>query len=173
MGTNYYMMTKNKEIVERYFPGEYELVDTPDFGYEVHIGKRSGGWTPLFEEHSSAYSSVEGLKEFLKIHSDSFCIYNEYNDILTVEQLDEELFRWGANQEVKYLKYIPNGVNNKIFGEKTYLVPSTPDDYDIKTPFDHFEYFKLARRWEDWCRHRDNPYSKDKDGYNFMKGRFS
>lgn len=173
MGTNYYMMTKNKKIAEKYFPGEYELTDSPDFGYEIHIGKRSAGWMPLFQEHSKAYGSVEGLKEFLKIHNGDFCIYNEYNDILTAEQLDEELFQWGENQEVKYLKYIPDGIEDKICGGKTYLVPSTPDNYDIKTPFDHSEYFKLARRWEDWCRHRDNPYSKDCDGYDFMKGRFS
>lgn len=173
MGTNYYMMTKNKEIVERYFPGEYELVDTPDFGYEVHIGKRSWGWKPLFEEHSNAYSSVEGLKEFLKVHSDNFCIYNEYNDVLTAEQLDKELFQWGENQEVKYWKYISDGVENKFFSEKTHLISSTLNDYDIKTPFDHIEYFNLACRWEEWCRHRENPYLKDKAGYNFMKGRFS
>ena len=39
MGTNYYMMTKSKKLVEKYFPCEYEIVDTPYFGYEIHIGK--------------------------------------------------------------------------------------------------------------------------------------
>lgn len=169
MGTNYYMMTKNKEIVEEYFSGEYELVDTPDFGYEVHIGKRSAGWMPLFREHNKAYTSVKGLKDFLRIHSDDFCIYDEYNDFLTTEQLDEELFRWGENQEVKYLKYIPGGIDNKICGGKTYLVPSTSDDYDIKTPFDHVEYSNLIRKWEN-CYQAD--YLKDRDGYDFTKGWF-
>ena len=37
MGTNYYMMTKSKKLVEKYFPCEYEIVDTPYFGYEIHI----------------------------------------------------------------------------------------------------------------------------------------
>ena len=32
------MMTKSKNLVEKYFPCEYEIVDTPYFGYEIHIG---------------------------------------------------------------------------------------------------------------------------------------
>lgn len=43
MGTNYYMIIKNKELVEKYFPNEYELTNSPYFGYEVHIGKQSFG----------------------------------------------------------------------------------------------------------------------------------
>ena len=31
------MMTKNKELAEKYFPYEYEIVDTPYFGYEIQI----------------------------------------------------------------------------------------------------------------------------------------
>lgn len=38
MGTNFYMMTKSKKLVEKHFPYEYEIVDTPYFGYEIHIG---------------------------------------------------------------------------------------------------------------------------------------
>ena len=49
MGTNYYMIMKDKELVTKYFDNEYELTDLPYFGYEVHIGKRSCGWKPLFE----------------------------------------------------------------------------------------------------------------------------
>ena len=56
-------MTKSKKLVEKYFPYEYEIVDTPYFGYEIHIGKRSCGWKPLFQEHKNAYDSVEGMKE--------------------------------------------------------------------------------------------------------------
>ena len=49
MSTNYYMITKDKDFVKKYFPNEYELTDLPYFGYEVHIGKRSIGWKPLFQ----------------------------------------------------------------------------------------------------------------------------
>ena len=57
--------------MERYFPYEYELVDTPYFGYEIHIGKKSYGWKPLFQEHKNAYSSVEEMKEFIRKYQKS------------------------------------------------------------------------------------------------------
>ena len=78
MGTNYYMMIKNKELVEKYFPNEYELTDSPYFGYEVHIGKQSFGWKPLFEWHGNAYKSVEDMLNFLKIHDTYIEIFDEY-----------------------------------------------------------------------------------------------
>ena len=48
------MMTTNKELVHRYFPGEYEIVEEPYLGYEINIGKRSYGWKPLFQEQKNA-----------------------------------------------------------------------------------------------------------------------
>ena len=68
-------MTKSKKLVEKYFPYEYEIVDTPYFGYEIHIGKRSGGWKPLFQEHKNAYDSVEGMKEFIKKYQKKYSYF--------------------------------------------------------------------------------------------------
>ena len=65
MSTNYYMMTTDKEIVKKYFPNEYEIVDFLYLGYEIHIGKRSMGWRPLFQAHKKAYNSVSELLIFL------------------------------------------------------------------------------------------------------------
>ena len=48
MGTNFYMMSTNKSLVEKYFPNEYEIVDSQYFGYEIHIGKRSYGGNHYF-----------------------------------------------------------------------------------------------------------------------------
>ena len=42
MSTNYYMMTIDKKLANKYFEGEYEIVDDPYLGYQIHIGKRSG-----------------------------------------------------------------------------------------------------------------------------------
>ena len=77
MGTNFYMMTKNKELVETYFSGEYEIVDSPYFAYEIHIGKRSLGWKPLFEWHEKAYKSVEEMKKFISDYLNDIEIYDE------------------------------------------------------------------------------------------------
>lgn len=170
IGTNYYMMTKSKRLVEKYFPYEYEIVDTPYFCYQIHIGKRSAGWKPLFQWHESAYKSVAEMKEFIKKHSRYIRIFDEYNRKFTLDQLQEELIDWGEQQEIRYMKHIPEGVPDELFGGKKYLIKGTKDDYDITIPFDHLEYEKLNPYGE--YRNRSY-YLKDEDGYDFMKGEFS
>lgn len=173
MGTNFYMMTKSKKLVEKHFPCEYEIVDTPYFGYEIHIGKRSAGWKPLFQEHKNAYDSVKGMKEFIRKHQKSIRIFDEYCREFTLEELEDELITWGEQQQIRYMKHIPEGVPDEVFGGKKYLVESTKDDYDITIPFDHMEYEKLEIERDNWRYGRQSYYSKDKDGYDFMKGDFS
>lgn len=96
MSTNYYMLSQSKGFVEEYFPGEYELVDVPMFGYAIHIGKRSIGWKPLFQEHKNAYKSVSELMDFIKLHAITHAIYlyDEYGTILTEKELKENLLDW-------------------------------------------------------------------------------
>lgn len=78
MGTNYYFMCTDKSFVNKYFSDEYELTDTPYFGYEIHIGKRSSGWQPLFQTHEKAYSSVKTFLQFVCKHIDKLRIFDEY-----------------------------------------------------------------------------------------------
>lgn len=174
MGTNFYLMSKNKDFVDKYFPEEYEIVDLPYFGYQVHIGKRSGGWCPLFQSHDTAYCSVEEMQEFMKEHESDIEIYNEYDEKFSLEQLQDELIRWKEHQKIRYMKYIPEGIPDEIFGGKKYLIESTKDSYDITIPYDHIEYDKLdpykEKRWRD--SNREPLYFKDKDGYNFTRGAF-
>lgn len=164
------MITKNKELAEKYFPDEYELVDTPYFGYSIHIGKRSSGWKPLFQVHDNAYTSVKSMKKFINSHKEDIRIFDEYDKEFTLEQLQDELIDWSKHQKVRYFKVVPEGVPDELFGGKNYLTESSPDDYDITSPFDHMEYEKVyssihKRSWGDI-------YKKDKDGYNFMEGWF-
>ena len=100
MSTNYYMMTTNKELVNKYFDGEYEIVDDPYLGYQIHIGKRSLGWRPLFEAHENAYDSVSEMLEFITIHPEIH-ILDEYGKSLSITQLKEELIDWAECQEKK------------------------------------------------------------------------
>ena len=173
MGTNFYMMTKSKKLVEKSFPCEYKITDTPYFGYEIHIGKRSCGWKPLFQEHKNAYDSVEGMKEFIRKHQKSIRIFDEYAREFTLDELEDELITWGEQQQIRYMKYIPEGVPDEVFGGKKYLVESTKDDYDITIPFDHKEYERLDPYREFYRYENHSHYSKDKDGYDFMEGWFS
>lgn len=57
MGTNFYLMSRNKKLMREYFAVEteytikdieYEIVDEPYLGYKVHFCKLSAGWRPLF-----------------------------------------------------------------------------------------------------------------------------
>lgn len=105
MGTNYYMMTTDKEIVKKYFTNEYEIVDFPYLGYEIHIGKRSMGWRPLFQAHKKVYDSVSELLIFLRNHQDKIEIYNEYGEQHTIEQLKVELIDLAEGQEKRIIDY--------------------------------------------------------------------
>lgn len=172
MGTNFYMITTNKKLTETYFPDEYTLTDTPYFGYEIHIGKRSAGWKPLFEEHKNAYDSVEAMKKFIQDHADDIRIFDEYHREFSLEELEDELITWGSQQEIRYMKFVPNGVHDELFGGKKYFVESTKDDYDITIPYDHLEYEKLdAQRWHGSFPYQSH-YWKDKNGYDFLNGSF-
>lgn len=172
MGTNFYMITTNKDLVETCFPDEYTLIDNPYFGYEIHIGKRSAGWKPLFEGHKNAYDSVEAMKEFIQDHTDDIRIFDEYNREFSLEELEDELITWESQQEIRYMKFVPNGVPDEILGGKRYFVESTEDDYDITIPYDHIEYEKLdSQRWHGSFPYRSH-YWKDKDGYDFLNSEF-
>lgn len=144
------MMTTDKELANKYFNGEYEIVDDPHLGYEIHIGKRSCGWRPLFEAHSDAYDSVSGLLDFLRKYQDKVEIYDEYNELHTIEQLKEELINWAKNQERRIIHY---------------------DDYigDIEAPIDHVEMDRRDNR-NPWLKIH---YWHDKDGYDFTDRPFS
>ena len=76
MGTNFYMITKNKTMASIYAPYSYELTDTPCFGYEIHIAKTSAGWLPLFQAHKDGISSVAEYKT--AYDTGEFRIYDEY-----------------------------------------------------------------------------------------------
>ena len=149
MSTNYYMMTTNKELVKKYFDGEYEIVDEPYLGYEIHIGKRSSGWRPLFEAHEKAYTSVSEMMEFIMNHPEIH-IFNEYGESIAIAQLKEELVDWAENQEKRMIHY---------------------DDYigEIQAPIDHVEMDQRDNR-NSWLKIH---YWHDKDGHDFTDRPFS
>lgn len=154
MSTNYYLMTINKELVEKHFLYEYELTDFPYFGYKIHIGKRSAGWKPLFEAHLNAYSSVSELIKFIKNHSNDIRIFDEYNEEFSVEGLKEELIDWGKQSPKRKLAYNNGWLKEDPNGE-------------LDSPIDHIEYSRIERPWI------DIHYWHDKDGYDFTDRPFS
>lgn len=160
------MMTQDKAFAKKYFPNEYEIVDEPYLGYEIHIGKRSAGWKSLFARHDKAYNSVRGMKEFIKEYSSYIRFFDEYGREYSLEGLEEELINWGESQPIGYLKYYPKGVTNPISHIRKEFLYVDAENADIKTPMDHLEYERLT------TGKNTSLYSRDEDGYNFMKGEF-
>ena len=90
MGTNYYMITKNKDLVRQYFDNEYELTDVPDFHYEIHLNKLSCGWKPLFQNHK-AFRTFKELEKFCFEHKDDLSFKDEYGRSYSFEEYKKDM----------------------------------------------------------------------------------
>lgn len=90
MGTNYYLMTKDKQQAQKYAPYSYELTDEPYFGYEIHIAKCSCGWLPLFQAHKEGITSV---KEYKEAYDDGCEICDEYGRQYNWEEFTEQVLQ--------------------------------------------------------------------------------
>jgi len=159
MAVNYYLISTDKAWIVKYFgeryADEWMLVDTPFFGYSVHIGKRAEGWKPLFQTHNRAYRTVQEMVEFLHREEDKFRIYDEFGRELRIDELVDELVHWGENQRECRLRYVEGMLLEDPEGE-------------LKTPVDYLEYSKLDTRRGNKRPH----YWKDRAGYNFRDGYF-
>ena len=149
MSTNYYMLIKDKDFIDQYFPDEYELENLPFSGYEIHIGKRSCGWKPLFEAHSLAYHSVEEMLEFIKKHKSKIKLYDEYHHPLSIKDLKKELVDWEKDQEPRIMNLKDEGI--------------------YTSPIDHLEYINNNKH--KYAYYVGN-YFHDKDGFDFCEGSF-
>lgn len=179
MGTNYYAITKNKEVAEKYFPYDYSLTDVPYFGYEIHIGKRSAGWKPLFQEHPNAYKSVAKMLEFFKGHEDFFQFYDEYLKEMTLADIKDELIDWGEYQAKNDKQCRYRFDFDKTAHPYSDMVPvEDGEPYDVEIPFDHITYDRAyvdARHkngFDGWRGYYEN-YFRDPEGYDFTTGDFS
>ena len=104
--------------------------------------------------------------EFLFKYQNVIDIYDEYYTKFSIKGLQEELIDWKEHQKVRYMKYVPKGVLDKLFGGIKYFIEGTKDDYDITIPYDHIEYAKL-NPFDDVSN-----YYRDEDGYVFIEGEF-
>ena len=100
MGTNFYLMSRNKKLMREYFAVEteytikdieYEIVDEPYLWYEVHICKLSAGWRPLFQRHKTI-STFKELKEFCLKNKSMVSIYDEYGRRYTWKQYFKKVY---------------------------------------------------------------------------------
>ena len=145
MGMNFYLITRNKEIAEKFAPYSFELTDTPYWGYKIHIAKTSAGWLPLFQYHSNGISSVKDIKD--AYNTDKVEIYDE----------SEQKYLW-AEFEERVLKF--NGGVAGIAKPVRYDKSSKYSDMDMPDylPVSHFDYARGKY---------SKDYFKDDKGYEF------
>lgn len=171
MGTNYYIHSKDKQFMTDHFSGEYEIVDIPDFGYEVHICKMSFGWRTLFQAHNMAYTSVKHMVEFFRENKNKFTVWDEYGGQQDLEEFIELCLTRDSIRE--------RTDKHKFIWKKSAMSDLTKDDDAtsdyIETPFDHIEYMDFEKKHGGGYGsfdHRDW-YWNDDEGFNFMNGDFS
>lgn len=152
MGTNFYMITKNKDLVDEYAPYSYELTDYPYFGYKIHVAKTSAGWLPLFQEHNK----IKSVKDYKELYDHAGVdIYDEYGTsydwiAFKVRVLNHN----GGIEGAQPREYIEVDKNNIFYDS----------DMPNYTPISHFNYVNGKYT---------NYYFKDDQGYEFSKTDFS
>ena len=190
MGTNYYFVTKSRQIAHKYFAEveswgtydeEYKLCDIPDFHYEIHLNKLSYGWQPLFQKHK-AFQTFAQLEEFYLKHQKYLKIYDEYEREYTWDKYKQEIIDH-ASREPEPVKWVydEDTICGKSGRKYLHAVKCEPEEAELWIPIDHIDYSRTqneaidllgvadAYPWDGADRyHRDPDYNID-----WMEGDFS
>lgn len=145
MGTNFYFMSRNKELMQTCFGGEYIIVDEPYFGYRCHLNKLSCGWRPLFQKHK-AFDTFRKLEAFYREHQADLEIYNEYRMIYSWEDYYELVYEH-SRLEPEPMKWVYNAI--PAFVDKNphlRTVMCNKEEVDIYAPFNHVEYEESLKK---------------------------
>lgn len=77
----------------------FKIEEIAHVGYEeIHIGKRSYGWKPLFQKQNQ-FSSFRELEQFYKSNQHIYEIIDECNRVHTWDELETELINWQGERE--------------------------------------------------------------------------
>ena len=159
MGTNYYMMVKDREFAHKHFAvemdgytanEEYEIVDYPYLGYQIHLNKCSWGWLPLFQRHRE-FQTWDELESFYLANSDKIEIYDEYCTKYTFNEYKEIIFNHAERspEPVKWVyDYTSWDLRHYSPSKHKYLHTEAcdPKEADLWTPFNHKMYFETEKR---------------------------
>lgn len=163
MGTNYYMITKNKDLAHEYFAErcdyggkypeylnqEYELYDVPDFYYQIHLNKLSCGWKPLFQNHK-AFRTFNELEKFYKEHMNDITFEDEYGESYTFEEYKQEVIEHSERtpEPVKWV-YKEDEICGRLGHKYLMTERCDPEEADLWVPFDHIDYSRTEREAKD------------------------
>lgn len=154
MGTNFYLMSKNKQLMREYFAEEksygiineeYAIVDEPYLGYRVHLNKLSSGWRPLFQRHKTI-KTFKDLESFCLDNKGKFGIYDEYGEKYTWEQYfnrvyghsqcPAETYKWVYEQDKLFRDDYPT----------LHIIKCTEEEAEIYVPFSHRLYAETEKQ---------------------------
>lgn len=153
------MITKNKELAQRYAPYSYELTDEPYFGYEIHIAKTSAGWLPLFQAHQNGIDSVAEYK--MAYDTGEFRIYDEYGTEYNWDTFDDRVLKHnGGILGVQKPEKIEQNKRSRWYDK------NMPDYYPISHIQGSPQSYKFINQFV-------NDYFVDSQGYEFDKQYFS
>lgn len=186
MGTNFYLMSKSKKLIRENFAVEknygvtdveYELVDEPYLGYQIHLNKLSCGWRPLFQRHKNI-KSFKQLEDFCMKNNNIVEIYDEYGENYTWKQYYDKVYNH-SQCKPKPFKWVyeidPLFKDNK---PTLHVVPCTESEAEIYMPFCHKEYREKERRARECFHAYERPwygikYWEDPDfPFDWMEGEF-
>lgn len=123
MSTNYYFAPDLEKYKDVFGDSPVYNLLTKFVGNEkIHIGKRSGGWLPLFQK-TEHYSSVKEIEEFWENNEEVLIIEDEYGYRISIEELRSELFEWGSkHNKLNHQEYLGIYVDNEgyEFSENTF-----------------------------------------------------
>ena len=158
MGTNYYLFTKNRDLVHKHFATEhdwgvtnqeYEIVEYPQLGYQIHVCKLSWGWLPLFQRHK-AFKTWAEFEEFYRRHSNHLSLIDEYDHFMAFDDFKTRVFEHAARkpEPVKW-EYGCDPIEVKYHPERAIrrlqTVRCEPDEAELWIPFNHAEYFETEK----------------------------
>lgn len=186
MGTNFYLMSKSKKLIRENFAvendygitdEEYEIVDEPYLGYQVHLNKLSCGWRPLFQRHKNIKTFKE-LEDFCLKNKNVVGIYDEYGKKYTWKQYYDRVYSHSQckPEPFKWVYEIDTIFNDSR--PTLHVVHCTEQEAEIHIPFCHKEYDEQKKQAQrrfhvyekSWC---DVMYWEDPDyPFDWTEGEF-
>jgi len=117
MGTNFYFKVKGVDQIAEQFKGLSplimdEMVDNLKYRlFDIHIGKTSAGWKPIFESQDY-FKTMDELESFYEQHKETLVMEDEYGTEYTWEGLKERLFGWNPTGRSNVVNADSEGYNH-------------------------------------------------------------
>lgn len=159
MGTNFYMITKNKKLAQQYAPYSYKLTDEPYFGYEIHVAKTSCGWLPVWQGHKDGINSVAEYKA--AYDTGEFKIYDEYGTEYNWDAFDDRVLKFNGG-----ILGVQKPEKNEQNNRSRWYDKNMPNYYPISHIGGSPQSYKFDSRFA-------NNYFVDSDGFEFSRSEFS